>query len=124
MSFRCEEIKEFLSYFVRCHHNDFVLFFYSQPPRRKTARNIIRWPSVGTTRKFKIIFSHFRYLADLGSVVQGLGRSDETHLAVTLARHQNHTLGLDAENGTRLQVRENADLLADHLLRSIELGDA
>ena len=62
MSFRCEEIKEFLSYFVRCHHNDFVLFFYSQPPRRKTARNIIRWPSVGTTRKFKIIFSHFRKL--------------------------------------------------------------
>lgn len=63
------------------------------------------------------------HLTDFGAVVQGLGRRDETHFAVTLAGHQNHALGLDAENRTRLQVREDADLLAYHLLRSVELGD-
>ena len=63
-------------------------------------------------------------LADFGTVMQVLSRSNELHSAVTLARHKNHSFRLDTEYGTRLKVSQDADLLADHLLRSIVFGDS
>ena len=63
-------------------------------------------------------------LSDVGAVVESFGRGDETHLAVTLAGHENHAFGLYAENLTGLEVRKNTDLLAYHILWRIELGDS
>ena len=63
-------------------------------------------------------------LSDVGAVVESFGRGDETHLAVTLAGHENHAFGLNAENLTGLEVCKNTDLLAYHILWRIELGDS
>ena len=53
------------------------------------------------------------------AVVQDFLRGDEAHLAVTLARHKYHTLGLDAAYLARCKVGQYANLLPDHILRRI-----
>ena len=65
-----------------------------------------------------------KLLSYVGAVVESFGRGDETHLAVTLTGHEDHTFGLYAENLTRLEVCKNTDLLAYHILWKIELGDS
>lgn len=57
------------------------------------------------------------------AIHKGLLRGDEPHLAVTLTGHENHTLGLDAPDGARREIGENADLLSDHLLWAVVLSD-
>ena len=69
-------------------------------------------------KMFFMILSYFR------SVAESLLRSDETHLTVVLTSHEDHSLGLDATDLARCKIGEDADLLADHLLRRILLGDA
>ena len=63
-------------------------------------------------------------LSYLGSVEQSLRRGDEPHLSVSLTCHENHSLRLYSADLPRGKVGENADLLPDHILRRIELGDA
>ena len=63
-------------------------------------------------------------LADLGAVHDRFLRGDEAHFAVALLGHQDHTLGLDAADGAGSEVREDADLLAQHVFRAVVLGDA
>ena len=62
--------------------------------------------------------------AYLRSVRQSLLRSDEAHLAVTLTGHEDHALGLYAADLPWLEIRQNAYLAAEHLLRSIVFGYA
>ena len=61
-------------------------------------------------------------LAYLGAVAEGLFRGNETHLAAWLLCHKNHSLGLYAANLSWLQVCQDANLPAYHLLRCIILG--
>lgn len=96
--------------FKNYKHNDLAFATKSTSPAQKCAGLVI-------------IICQSIELSDLSTVVERLGRGDETHLAVTLTCHENHTLRLDAENSTRLQVGENTNLLANHLLRRIELRD-
>ena len=48
----------------------------------------------------------------LCAVLQSLLRGDETHLAVALACHQDHALGLDAADLARCKIGKDAYLLA------------
>ena len=66
----------------------------------------------------------WKRLSYFGSVAECLLRSDETHLSVILASHEDHTLRLDATDLARSKVRKDAYLLADHLLWRILFGDA
>lgn len=60
-------------------------------------------------------------LTYFSTVAKRLGRSDETHLAVVLTGHQDHTLGLDSTDLAWSQVGKDADLLAHHIFRRILL---
>ena len=63
-------------------------------------------------------------LSNLGAVSDDFLRGDEAHLAVALLGHQDHALGLDAADGAGGEVREDADLLAQHVLRAVVFGNA
>ena len=63
-------------------------------------------------------------LTDFSTIAESLRRCNETHLAVVLAGHEDHTLRLDATDLARSKVSKDTDLLADHLLWRILLGDA
>ena len=54
-------------------------------------------------------------LSDGGTVGKDLLRGDETHFPVALAGHQDHAFGLDPADGPRREVRQDADLLAQHI---------
>ena len=96
--------------FKNYKHNDLAFATKSTSPAQKCAGLVI-------------VICQSIELSDFSTVVECLGRGDKTHLAVALTCHENHTLGLDTENSTRLQVSENTNLLAHHLLRCVELSD-
>ena len=63
-------------------------------------------------------------LTNLSAVAEGLGRGYETHLAVVLTRHEDHSLGLDATDLAWSEVGQDAYLLANHLLRRVLLSNS
>ena len=62
-------------------------------------------------------------LSYLCTIAKSLRRRNETHFAIILPSHKDHTLRLDATDLTRSKVCKDTDLLADHILRSILLCD-
>ena len=57
------------------------------------------------------------------SVAESLCRSNEPHLAIILASHEDHSFGLDAADLARCEIGKDAYLLADHVFRRILLCD-
>ena len=58
-------------------------------------------------------------LSNLSTVAESFLRCDETHLAVVLASHQDHSLGLDATDLAWSKVGKDTYLLSYHIFRSI-----
>ena len=58
-----------------------------------------------------------------GAVGEALIEGDDAHLAFVLLGHEDHTFAFDAADGEGLEVGQDADLLASHLLGRVVLGD-